>query len=171
MAGRIEEELVLAGIVVFAKSPRLPAGAIGDADIEAGADLAASKLEHEHRIPYAQADGADVAAETRIVHLVRGVSAEVIDVDVVCQTPPTGDHTVSVDVQKADQASGALASILSATIDIDDTTAAYEILSGSIASASLDAGDALAVVVTTAGTTGSQAQGLAAAITTREKAA
>ena len=149
----------------------LPAGAVGDAEVKAAAGLAASKLEHQHAIRYAQADGSDVAAATEAVYTVRGVTGTIEAVQAACLTAPTGgDKAFTVDLKLGNEGSPVPASVLSAPIAYAAAQSDLEVEAGTITSPDLAAGDTLAVVVAVSGSTGSQGQGLIVTITLREDA-
>ena len=64
------------GAVTMTGQVSLPDGAVGDAAVGASANVAATKLEHQHAIRYAQADGSDVvAAIVPVLGFVMGILA------------------------------------------------------------------------------------------------
>jgi hypothetical protein len=165
---RIEGNVYVAGNL-NAKTLTLPAGAVSNGGIAAAAGIDASKLEHQHAIHYNQAGATNVAAETRLVHTVRGATGTTVAVEAVLETVPDGDRTVTVDVQKG-SAGSEFATILDAVITLDNTPADLEIKSGTISDEDLAHGDTLKVVIAISGSSGSQPQGLSVTITTREDA-
>jgi len=96
---RLESDLYVNGNVA-SLTRSYPAGSILNAAVGAAAAIAASKLEHQHAIHYNQAGATNVAAETRLVHTVRGATGTTVAVEAVLETVPDDDRTVTVDVQK-----------------------------------------------------------------------
>lgn len=157
---RIIGETHFAGPVVLLSTVTMPDGAIGNADIEAGAAIAATKLQHQ--FPLHLSVSGTVAAVTNIVHVARGAGT-LVSVEAVAATVPTGtgcDYTVTCDVKKS-TAGGAFATMLTTTAVIDDgetdLTPVAAVVSGS--NTYVD-GDLLEIVVTVAGSVGTQATGL-----------
>lgn len=150
-----------------AKSINYPAESIGDADIEQDAAIQATKVIHQHAIHYDQAAGADIVAQTRIVHTFRD-DAEIIAVDVVLSTAPTGGNKqLTVDAKLGNQ-STAFASILTGVITVDSSKANREVVAGVVNTTAAVAGDTLEIVVAVSGSTGSQGQGLSVTVWIRE---
>lgn len=158
------------GGVLSAKQWNLADDVVADANVQAGADLDATKMKHRHAALYAQADGADVASETQLVGIVRGTAGTIRGVEVVTTTAPTGgDKKFTVDVQKGNQSTG-YATVLSSVITIDSAVSDREVVAGTLSVTSLADGDSLKVVVTASGSTGSQAQGAAVVVSFDEDA-
>jgi len=148
-----------------------PVASITNVSIVAGAGIEASKLQHQHALDYKQGDGSDIVAAIVPLHVVRGATGLVIDVEVVAQTAPTGgDLAFTVDVQTASEASPSPVSVLSSVITVDATKADYEVVSGTISNADLAVDETILVVIAVSGSTGSQGQGLIVTITIREDA-
>lgn len=168
MATRIEGERIYTDAVQFLTAPSLPAGSIDNAGIEAAAGIAASKVVHQFPLRHTQLDGADVVAATELVHIARG-AGELLGVSVVCDAVPDGgDKSVSVDVQKS-TGGAAFATMLDATIDVDSGETDLTPIDGVVVSSNTYAADdVLAFVVTVAGSTGTQAQGLCVTAWVRE---
>lgn len=156
---------------IRAGSMDVPAATIDDADVKAGANVAASKLEHQHVLTHKQAAGAAVVSVTENLYVVRGITGLLVGVDAMVDTAPTGaDRTITIDVQKGNQAT-AFATLLSSTIVINNTHVARQVIAaGLVASPTLADGDTIRVVVTVAGAAGAQGQGLNVSISVREKA-
>ena len=150
----------------------LPAGLIDDADVSAGAAIDADKLQHRHAISYSQVDGTDVASATQLLFIARA-ACTVVSVEVRPTTAPTGgDKQFTVDIQKATDGSGSWSTLLSSVVtmssaDSDDTLEAATL----IGSPTLVDGDAIRVVVTASGSTGSQGQGVNVTVNLDEAAA
>lgn len=166
-AARIKE-LVVETLSVSTEMA-LPSGSVENDDVAAAAAIAANKLKHRHAVAYAQADGADVASETKLVHLAY-LAGTIVDVSVRVNTAPTGgDKAFTVDVKKAADA-GAFATVLSSVVTINSSSVNNTKVAGTIDGAQDDvtADDAIQVVIATSGTTGSQGQGLIVEITVEE---
>lgn len=151
-----------------ARSMGIPAGTVTDAAVSASAGIAATKLEHQHALTYSQAGGADVVSATVPIHIFRG-AADIVAVEVVPIVAPTGgDKEFTVDVQLGN-AGSAFASILSAAVEVDASSVARTIQSGSLSTTTAADGDTLQVVVTASGSTGSQGQGMIVTVWVREQ--
>jgi len=160
---RIEGDVFVAGNV-RAVSMTVPAGAVDDQAVAAGADIAATKLRHEHRPVYAQESATAAASEARVLHAVRGVAAEAVAFVAGAVVPAVGDSTVTVDLLKNG------ASILTAAITLSVAQAAYEIVAGAIASAALVAEDVLEVQIVATVGGGTLPKGVFAALSVHEDA-
>jgi hypothetical protein len=129
---------------------------------DSGDPLEATNVVHQSPLKHVQKHGTDVVAVTEYLFEARK-STEVLDVVAGVGTAPTGDYTVTIDVQK--YSSSAWSSIVNGgaqTIDNSDTadTAISLTLSGTAGVTTLATGELLRVVVTVSGTSGTQAQGL-----------
>jgi hypothetical protein len=147
---------------------RYPSQSILNADIGAAAGIAASKMTHRYAIPYSQADGTDIVAATVPVHIVRGATATIEDIEVVCVDAPSGGTaTFTVDVQYGN-ASSALATVLTTPITYPNATPDLTVRPGTLAVSALTAEDTLVVIVALSAGTGAQGQGLIVNITLTE---
>lgn len=158
---RIEGDIFVAGNI-RAVSMTIPAGTVTDESVAAGADVAATKLRHEHRQTYAQESATDAADEARVVHVVRGTAAEAVAFVAGAVVPATVDDTATVDLLKNG------VSILTAPISLSVAQAAYEIVAGVIATAALVAEDVLEVVIDGTHAAGVLPKGVFAALSVHE---
>jgi len=149
-----------------------PSGCIGNAAVASDADVAASKLQHQHALHHKQVSGTDVVTATEILHICRGVGV-VVDVEVtsaVCPDADTDFYTVMIQRVRA----GAPANVLTGVITYNNTNAPanWTILTGTIDGGvdDLADGDMLQSVVTVTNNGGSQSQGLCVTVTIRELA-
>jgi hypothetical protein len=148
---------------------------ITDAMIAVAAKISASKLQHQHALHHSQANGVDVASETKLAHIVLGATGVVTAVQVSCAAKPTGtsagtDKKFTVDVQVGSNGVG-FTSIMTGVITIDQTIANLQVVSGAlIPTPALVAGQTMRVVITASGSTGTQGQGMTVTITTNEDA-
>jgi len=167
---RHEGDLLILGTVT-PTTINLPAGTVDNAAVGAAAGIVATKMEHQHTLIYSQADGSDVVSAIVPIWIVRGVTAEVMDIEVVClDSPSGGDKTFTVDLGKSNAASPAPATILSSSRTYPNGTSDSVVLAGAISSADLLAGDTLTVTVAASGSSGTQGQGLNVTVTVREDA-
>lgn len=138
------------------------------ASLVVGQVLPAASIGQQYTPTHRQKGGTAVTAQTEDIHIVYGASGQVIAVQAMVSTPPTGDHTVTIDVQVAKQGES-FTSVLNSTFQLTSSTAALQIVSGSIiASPLLEAGDVVRVIVTVGGSTSSQGQGLIVMVVTNE---
>lgn len=147
-----------------ARTMSIPADTIDDADIKAAADIAATKLEHQHQKGYAQESDTAAAAEDRVVHAVYGTAGTVVAFEVGVVVACIGDATITVDLHKNG------ASILTAAVVLDSGDAAYALVAGTIDTAALVDGDVLEVVITVNAGTGTLGKGVFASVIIREDA-
>lgn len=140
----------------------LPNDTIESANIDPATTFEHSVLEHRFPVWYAQADGADVTSETKMVHYAYKASTILAGYAIIDAAPlySTGDKEVTVDVKKS-TGGAAYATILTTTLTIDADSDEKVPLSLTIDDDELAAEDVLEVVVTASGSSGVQAQGLA----------
>ena len=141
-----------------------PDQSVGNAAIQAAAGLEATKLQHQHQIGYAQESGTAAAAETRVVHVVRGTAGTAVQFEAGCVTPNIGAATITVDLLKDG------VSILDAPIGLSVAQAAYETVEAIIDNDALADDDVLEVAVTAAAGGGTLGEGVFAALALREDA-
>lgn len=146
----------------------LPAASVSDSNVATNAGIDATKVIHQHAIRYVQNAGADVTSATSPVHVFRG-AADIVAVEVVPLTAPTGgDKAFTVDV-KLGNAGDAFASILSGVVTVNSSSAARTIQAGSLSTTTAEDGDTLEVVIAASGSTGSQGQGVIVVVWVREE--
>lgn len=168
MASRIEGDTNFAGKVTFLDTVTLYKDSVTDQHVSPSAKIQASKLVHRHVLTYVVPDGQAVAAVTRLLH-VATAAGKLRRVDVRPTQVPTGDYSYTVDVQKASDGSGAWSSLLNSPITIDASASADTRKSGTpAASPTFSAADALRLVITTAGTAGTQGQGMVVVVEVEE---
>ncbi len=138
-----------------------------DANVDAAAAIKSTKL--QHRFEFAHSQTGTIGAAKEYVRIVRGATANVLQIEAAVTEVLATDvsRTVTVDLQKS-TGGGAFASILSATIVLDTSSVLYVPEAGTLASGALTDGDLLRIVVTVAGGAGAQAQGLLVSVTIDE---
>ena len=135
-------------------------GSVGDNEVKALADIAATKLNHRVWIHREIFDPSTAVTATTVKLADFDANATLIAVRAQIDVQATGgDRTVTVDIQKA-AAGGAFATVLSATINITNGTVIRTAVLGTISASALASGDTLQAVVTVAGAAGAQAKGL-----------
>jgi len=147
-----------------------PPGSITDVAVSAGALLSAAKLIAPAYLNYQQKPNTAVVADTgTTLHIVRGAACTVNDIRALgTGTIATGaDRTVNVDLQKS-TGGGAFATILTATILLNNVSTLRTAVVGVVNTPALVAGDILQIVVTVAGAAGNQALGLHVTVNLRE---
>jgi len=171
-SSRIETDSMYVDGTLRAKAIVLSTGCVTDASVSASADISASKVEQQYSITYRQDDGADVVGAIAPIHIVYGATASLMAVKVACVDAPSGggDKAFTVDVRRANQGTPSPATVLTGVVTINNGRADCEVVSGTVASASLVSGDMLLVVVSASGTTGVQGQGLIVTLIVREDA-
>jgi len=159
----LEGDVFVAGHL-SAREFKAPDGSIDNDALAAAAAIATSKQKHRHPVRYAQPDGTDIAAEPGVpVHIVRGTTATLVAVEVVClDSNEGGDKGFTVDVRKCNAASPTPATVMTSVITFAaGVVADCEIAAGTIATAAFVDGDTAVIVIAVSGTTGNQGQGLA----------
>jgi hypothetical protein len=141
-----------------------PSNSISNAAVSSTANIDTSKLIHRHALRFHK-DGT-VATENALLHVCRAAGT-IAAFEAVIETPPGGDRTVTLDLQKGN-ASTAFATVLSSTVTINSGTAARTVVVGTISSATLADNDILKLVVTVAGSSGTQPAGLCVVVTVNE---
>lgn len=149
------EQLVVSGTV------SLPDGGVSNDEINAGASIDSSKLKQRPDMSYAQADGSDVVSETILTRVCRAAGTLVAIEARVTTAPTGGDKQFTVDIQKASDGSGSWSTLLTGVITFASGDSGNTKKAGTaIGTPTTAAGDALRIVVTASGSTGSQGQGL-----------
>lgn len=139
-----------------------PSGSVGNAAIEAGANISPTKLENIRCADvelFGQAVRVD--AVNKMLHTVRGTSGQVLGFQAIqCTAATTTANLIFIDLQKA-TTSSTWASILTTALTMNSTDTTYVPRTATIASAGIASGNILRVsVTTTGGSTSNNAQGL-----------
>jgi hypothetical protein len=152
-----------------ARTMTLPAGSVGNTQVQAAAKVAASKLEGEFNLAHSQAG--TVAAATQYLRIIRGAAATLVAVEAsVTEAVATGaDRTVTVQVERS-TGGGAFASVLTAAIVFNNASTLRAVVAGVLSTTALADNDIIRVTVAVAGAAGAQATGLLVCITLREDA-
>lgn len=162
----IDGDLLVLGTLT-ASSQSVPASAVGDTQVQAAANVAASKLEHQHEKTAVLCDHAtSAAAKRQQLHRVYGATGTILQFGVAASVICTSDATVTVDLKKNGS------TILSATISLDSGTAALILKQPSgFTSTALVVGDVLEAEITAVSAgSGAVAKGVSCHLTLREKA-
>ena len=133
-------------------------GFLAKEHVEVGAGIEASKLEHEHRVRYAQESGTTNVAEEYVIHVVRGLTGTLKSFSVGCVVAALLDATVTVDLHNNG------VSVLTDPVEVDKDDDAYAIVEGAIDTAAVAHDDVLEVVVTVAAGGGTLGEGVFAAL-------
>ena len=145
-------------------SMTIPAGTVRDVDVNAAADIAATKLEHQYVVNYGQANAA-AADEVRVVHVVKGQTATIIAALAGSIAKAVGDATCTVDFLKNGT------TILSAVITLDNGNANYTPEDGTISVTSAVHDDVITIAIDGTIGTGTLPTGVYGMIVIREDAA
>lgn len=140
-----------------------PADSITNAAIQASAGVSATKVQQNYSKQLDLTNHATVAAaERRLLHRCRGASGTVVSFGALATVAAVGDSTASVDLLLNG------VSILTAAVQLDSGDAAGTLVSGTLSSTALVAGDRLEVNVTVSAGTGTLPKGLCADVLVRE---
>jgi len=138
-----------------------PAGCVIDASVLAGANVAATKLQHRHMPKLAQANGVVAAAERRVIHIAKA-SGTITLCKATVTVAAIGDSTATFDVKKNDT------TILTGTVTFTSSDVAYTLKSGTLAVTTFVASDVFEVVITVSAGTGTLPKGLVVELTLDE---
>lgn len=162
MANRLDGDLYLGGR--FTPSHMTyPANEITDAAVSSVAGIGAEKLEHQYEKVYSQPN-TTATAETRIIHVVHGDTATVLEFEAGSIVACVGAATITVDLKKNGT------TILSGVITLDSGNTAYVTEAGTISSPSLVDGDVLTIVTTATAGGGTIGTGFFCSVKLREDA-
>jgi len=161
---RVEEEGQFRGAVTLL-SVNLPAGSVADATVASAAGIAASKLEHQHRLIYSQESDTTAASEDRVIHVVEGATGDIQSIKAGSVVANIGAATITVDLHKNG------ASILTAPISLDSGDSAYDVVDGVVDTATLAVDDVLEIVVVATAGGGTLGKGVFASVDLFEDAA
>lgn len=161
---RIEGDVYVNGTLT-GKTLAPSAGCVVDASVSASADIAATKVNHQHRAVFAQANSS-AASETRVIYVCYGASGTVVAFSAGSIAAAVGAATVTVDLKKNGT------SILTGVITLDNANTARVVEAGTLTgSNSVVAGDVLEVVTVATAGGGTLPTGVFAAATINEKPA
>lgn len=163
----VDGNLYVTGQIAAGGGITIPPGSVGTTSFSSNVAeaLVATKQEHQHQKEFAQVHGSNATAERRVIHVVRGATGDLVELEIGNSLAATGDSTVTIDLYKN------AASILSATVVLDSANTAYSGKeSATFASTALVAGDVLSIVQTISAGTGTLPQGVFAQLTLREDA-
>jgi len=160
---RIEGDIYVNGNVGMT-TITLPSGSVTNASIAALTDVTATKLEHQHKILISQGSAASAADERKPVFVVTGLTGTITSIKAGSVAANVGDSTVNVDLLK----NGTTA--LSGDIVLDSGDAAYDLVAGTISSASLAQDDVLEIDIDATVGTGTLALGVFVQLLITEKA-
>lgn len=154
---------VVIGGNLSAGSITLSALSVTDAKVASAADIAATKLRHQHREMWQQPNTA-ATAETRVLHVAYG-DGDIIAVQAGSIAKAVGDSTVTIDIKKNGT------TILTGTIQLDSSNANYTPESPSLATLTYVAGDVFTAHITISAGTGTLPTGAYVGLTVNEKPA
>lgn len=148
----------------------LPTSSLGNDNWSASSTqrLASSKAVHQQHMSVELAEqGTAVAAIEKLLFIANGDGTLDAFSAAVVTVADDASRTIDVDLQKS-TGGGAFATVLSASADFTNGSTALTAVDGTISSAAYVAGDIFKIVVTVAGGSGNQAEGLVATLTKSE---
>jgi len=137
---RVEEDAFFAGSL-GARTLVPSAGCVSDSHVADGAGIGVEKLEHQHRIYYAQNGKQTAYQDERVVHVTYGTTGGLLAFEAGIITPATGSSTIEVDLLKNGT------SVLASAIVLDSGDDPYELVVGTISTIALADGDILSILV------------------------
>ena len=142
----------------------IPDGTIVNADVNASADIAATKIEQQYIKTYSQESDTTAADEARVIHTVYGTTGTIVAFEVGCVVANVGESVVDFDLLNNG------VSILTAAVTVDNGDAAYAIVEGTIDTATLADGDVLEVSIDATVGGGTLGKGAFASVVIQEDA-
>lgn len=144
----------------------LPVNSVTDPSVVQGANIQATKLQHQRVMTYnTSTSGTAIANNTTCVYsVIASAGATVTAVKMVINVVPTSTDTVVCDVQRS-TGLGAYSTILTSPITFNSSSTAKSVVTASLATTSLNQNDLLQVVITG---TNSSGKGLLISIYTSE---
>jgi hypothetical protein len=152
------------GTHTFGVKPAFPNASIKNAHVDTTDPLDIDKIRRAVFARLAQVHGSNATAERRIVHVARSAGT-LLAVQVVPIVAATGDSTVTVDVYKNG------VSVLTGTVSLDNSKAAYSKTLATLSVTAYTAGDVFEVVQTISAGTGTLPHGVCTQLTFNEGAA
>ena len=163
----INSDLTVIGQFTATKGVNLQPGAVQDANVAIGANIAATKTQHQYNDTYAQGSATTAFAETRAIHVVYGSQSGQLSIaafKVTSLVACIGGASITVDLKSNGT------SLLSAPIVLTMYSSARSFTAATIISPTLTAGQIVEVVVTVSVGGGTLGQGLVAELVTLESA-
>lgn len=142
--GRFDEDVFVNG-TLSSIALAIPNLTVTNAMVSATAAIAHTKLQHQHRIGYAQPNTA-ATSETRALYVCIGLTGTILSIKAGSIVAAVGGATVTLDVKKNGT------TVLSSVITLDNANTARVVEAGTLSVTALAAGDLLEVV--TVATTG-----------------
>lgn len=145
-----------------AGSMGVAANSVTDTSVIAGANIAASKLEHQLHLTYSQTGTA--ASATIPIHCGYG-DGDIIGIKAYSIVAPLTTATVTIDLKKGGT------SVLTGVITLDNGNTAYTPEAGSLSTTTYNNDDVLTLVIVAAASGGTLPTGLGVTVILREDAA
>jgi hypothetical protein len=151
-ASTVDSDLVVTGNLQCT-TISLPESCVVNANVSGSDPLAAAKTRHRHLRTQRQAHGTAATAERRVVHVAHAAGT-VSAFRVGPVVAAVGDSTATLDLYKNGT------TVLSGTVVVNNSKAAYSKTTGTVSSAAYVAGDVFEVVQTISAGTGTLPQGV-----------
>lgn len=163
-------DIVFNGTCSFSQDPSLPSGAVGNNEIEASANIDASKLVcHRAVTNVFAAPTVEPAASTYVIVHIAQAAGTLIAFQGVNSGTLAGSTSTGFGLNLfKSTGGGAFSTVLSSTLRFDSTNTVRVATSGTISSSTFSAGDIFAMTCTLSGTS-TAARGAAACMTWEEK--
>ncbi len=166
LQSRIESDCFIAG-TLRAQVINLPANTVDNAAVGGGANIQAEKLEHSFSKVLAQDSDATAVSQTRVVHVVRGTTGDLVYFEGGVVTPAVDAGTSEPPEIEIDLLVNGT-SILATPLVLDSANTAYTPETGVIDTSALVVGDVIEIQITTDAGGGTQAEGVFASVTIYE---
>jgi hypothetical protein len=162
---RVQGDVFFNG-TLSAKAMTLSAGCVDNNAVKGAAAIDATKVQHQHRIPYSQANVTAVT-ETRVIYRCYGATGTIVEFAAGSIAIAAGAATVTFDLQKS-TGGGAFATVLTAVVTLNASSVARVAQLATILTNTLVAGDVLQLVVTATASGGTIPTGIFSMLTVNE---
>jgi hypothetical protein len=158
------DDLYVTGAARFGGPVGLPASTLANESWNPSSPLAATNQQHQYAEVHGQAHGSSASAERRVLFIAHAAGT-LVAFKVTQVVAATGDSTATVNLLKNGT------TVLSASVVINNSRAAFAVQTATIAAAAYAAGDVFEIQITVSAGSGTLPQGVSALAVLREAAA
>ena len=136
------------------KTGALPAGTITNAMVNDSAAIAVGKQQHQYEKGWADLVATTITAKEVVLHIVHGTTGEILAFKGGAVVAPQTTEVWNIDLHKNGT------TVMTTGIVLNSSATSYEIISGTIGTTALAAGDVLEAVITETTGTGTAPDGV-----------
>lgn len=141
----------------------IPPSTVTDTEVSASANIAATKLEHQHCLTLSDTNATAIADKQQVVHVVKGATGTLVHFEAGAKTPHVGNDVSTVDLL----INGT--SALQAAISLSSAQSTLQTVEATIQTTALTDGDVLEIKHDYTHGTGTAANGVFATLVWREQ--